>query len=88
MIAGSPRLKVGIWSFRRLLFFIRSAFEGSFATHIEIFHENLVGPAIGCDGKGNAASANSVLVLRLVGECIAVVMLHGEGLVPQTLHDR
>jgi len=88
MISGSQMLKVGTWSFRRRLFLIRSAFESSFAAHIEMFHENLVGLAIGCDGKGNAASASSVLVLCLVGECVAVVMLHREGLVRRTLHDR
>ena len=61
-----------------LLFSFVSSFESSFAVHIKIFHGNLVGFAIGSDGKGNAASANSVLARSLVGEYVAVVMLHRE----------
>src|SRR5437867_7924260 len=63
------------------------AFESSFTAHIEIFHEHLCGLAVGADGKGNAASADSVFALRLIRERIPVIVLHRESLVFWALHD-
>src|SRR5882724_496646 len=70
------------------LLFGENTLKRSFAGHIEIFHDNLCRFAIGADGKGDAASANSVFAPRLIGERIPVVMLHWESLVFWTLHDR
>src|SRR6266513_6008745 len=71
-----------------LLLLIWNALESSFAAHIEIFHDNLCRFAIRADGKGDAASANSVFVLRLIGERIAIIVVHWEGLVFRALYNR
>src|SRR6266516_2590531 len=71
-----------------LLLLIWNALESSFAAHIEIFHDNLCRFAIGADGKSDAASANSVFVLRLIGERVAIIVFHWEGLVFRALHNR
>src|SRR5437867_4083929 len=70
-----------------LLLLIGNALENSFAAHIEIFHEHLCGLAVGADGKGNAASADSVFALRLISERIPIIVRHRESLVFWALHD-
>src|SRR5437773_12557821 len=71
-----------------LLLLIRNALESSFAAHTEILYEHVCRLAIGADGKGDAARANSVFALRLIRECVAIIVLHWKSLVFRAFHDR
>src|SRR5439155_15199503 len=66
---------------------IGNALENSFAAHVEIFHKHRCRFAIRADGKGDSASANSVFALRLIGERVAIIVFHWEGLVFRALHN-
>src|SRR6266545_2494255 len=68
---------------RRQLFF--SPLKGSFAAHVEIFHDDLCRLAIRANGKCDAASADGILALRLIGKRVAIVVFHDEGHFLRTL---
>jgi|SRR5206468_5639772 len=72
---------------RRVGWLFFSSLESSFAAGVKIFHDNLVGLSFGSDGEGDTAFAHGIFALRLIGECIPVIMSDGKSLVFWTLYD-
>src|SRR5947199_2159297 len=56
----------------------RTTFEGAFSANVQVFHCRLRRVAIRDDGKGDAAQADGVFPFGLVGEGVAIVVLHRE----------